>query len=150
MLQDHLEPISLASVLSGAEARLIDLVTHDLQDICVEAMCEVSTSGRTHWRLRWIGDGVVDLVTSITHVSENGVGLLDQIDLETDVIHNVSTLPWNRDDCDQIDEWDTTSAVVDKGCLTLFAGVEHSLQVCDSYVIGVLSLGSLDDFSVGC
>jgi hypothetical protein len=56
---------------------LIDLVAHDLQDICVEAMGEVSTSGWTHWRLRWIGDGIVDLVTSITHVSENGIGLLD-------------------------------------------------------------------------
>ena len=150
MLQDHLEPISLAPIFSGAEARLIDLVTHDFQDVCVEAMGEVSTSGWTHWRLRRVGDGIVDLVTSITHVSEDGVGLLDQIDLETDVIDNVGTLPWNWDDCDQVDEWDTTSAVVDQGCLTLFAGVEHSLQVCNSDIIRVLSLGSLDDFSIGC
>jgi hypothetical protein len=113
-------------------------------------MSEVSTSGWTHRRLRWIGDGVINLVASITHVTEDGVGLLDQIDLETNMINNVGTFPWNWDDCDQVDEWDTTSAVVDQGCLALFAGIEHSLQMCYSDIVRVLSLGSLDDLTVGC
>ena len=113
-------------------------------------MREVSTSGWTHGRLRWIRDGIVDLVTSITHVPKNSVGLLDQIDLETNVIHDIGTLPWNWDDCDQVDEWDSTSAVVDQRRLALFAGIEHSLQVGDSDVVGVFPFGSLDDFSVRC
>ena len=113
-------------------------------------MREVSTCGWAHWRLRRIGDGIVDLVTSITHVSENGVGLLDQIDLETDVIDNVGTFPGDWDDCNQVDEWNSASTVIDQGCLTFFSGVEHSLQVCNSDIVGVLSLGSLDDFAIGC
>jgi hypothetical protein len=148
MLQDHLEPISLAPILSRAETRLIDFVAHDLQDICVEAMCKISTSSWTHGRLRWIGDGIVDLITSITHVSKNSVGLLDQIDLEPNVIDNIGTFPWNRNDGNQVDEWDTTSAVIDQRCLAFFTGVEHSLQVCHGDIVRVLSLRSLYDFSV--
>jgi hypothetical protein len=66
------------------------------------------------------------------------------------VIDNVGTFPGDWDDCDQVDEWDSASAVVDQGCLTLFAGVEHSLQMCHGDIVGILSLGPLDDFSVGC
>jgi hypothetical protein len=110
----------------------------------------ISPSGWTHRRLRWIRDGIIDLVTTVAHVSEDSVGLLDQIDLESNVIDDVGALPWNWDDRDKIDEWNSTSAVVDEGSLTFLAGVEHSLQVGDRDVVGILSLGSLDHFSIGC
>jgi hypothetical protein len=150
IFQNHLEPIGLSSFLSRTETRLVDTAAHDLEYVGIEAMGEIAPSGGTHRRLRWVGDGIVDLITTVSHVSKNGIRLLDQIDLETNVIYNVGTFPRNGDDSDQIDEWNPTSAVVDERGLTFFASVEHSLQMCNSDVVGILSLGSLDNFSVGC
>lgn len=42
------------------------------------------------------------------------------------MIDNVGALPGNRDDSDQVDEWYSTSAVIDERRLALFASVEHS------------------------
>jgi hypothetical protein len=99
--------------------------------------------------LRRIRDCIVDLIRSVSHVTQDSIGLLDQIDLEAYVIDNVSALPWNGHNRDEVDERDAAASVVDQRGLALFAGVEHPLQVSHSDVIGVLSLRALDDFSIG-
>jgi len=75
--------------------------------------------------------------------------LLDKVDLETNVIHDVRSLPWDRYDCDQVDKRDTTTSIVDEGSLTLLSGIEHPLQVGYGNVVRVLSLGAFDYLTVG-
>jgi hypothetical protein len=113
-------------------------------------MSGISTNRRTYRRLRWIGDGIVDLIASIAHVSKNGVRLFNQVDLEPDVIHDVCAFPRNGYDSDKVDERYSALSIVDEGCLTFLTGVEHTLEMGDSYVVGVLSLGAFDNLAIRC
>lgn len=114
----------------------------------MQSECQLATCGWTHRWLRWICDRVVDLVATVTHVAQDCVGLFDQIDLETDVVYDIRPLPGDGHDGDEIDERYTTSSIIDEGCLTLLARVEHSLQMSDSDIVGILSLGPFDDFAI--
>jgi hypothetical protein len=64
------------------------------------------------------------------------------------MVHNISTIPRDWHDRDQVDEWDSTASVVDQRSLALFACVQHALEMCNSDVVGVLSLGTFHDVSV--
>ena len=112
-------------------------------------MCEISSGSRTKWRLRWIGHGVIDLITTVSHITQNGVRLLYQIDLEPDMVDDIGTFPRDGDNSDQVDEWYTSLAIIDQRCLAFFAGVEHTFEMSDSDIVGVLSLGSFDDLAIG-
>jgi hypothetical protein len=76
--------------------------------------------------------------------------LLDKIDLEPDMVDDVCPFPWNGYYRHQVDEWDTALSIVDQGSLTFFSGIEHTLQVRDCDIVGVLSFCPLDDFPVRC
>jgi hypothetical protein len=150
ILEHHLEPFRLASFFTLTKAGLINATAHDLDDIRVQTQGAITTSDRSHRWLRWVGNSVIHLITAISHISKDGVGLLDQIDLETDMVDDIGTLPWYRHNGDQIDKWNATLAVIDQGRLAFFSGIEHALQVCHSDIVGVLSFSPLDDFCVGC
>lgn len=54
-------------------------------------------------RLGIVLDRVIDLVGSVSHVSQDGVGLFDEIDLETDMVDDLIAVPCDGHDRDQID-----------------------------------------------
>ena len=76
-------------------------------------MGKISPRSRTKWRLRWVGDGIIDLITTVTHITQDSIRLLNKIDLESDMIDDIGTFPRDGDDSDQVDERYTSLAVVD-------------------------------------
>ncbi len=64
--------------------------------------------------MRGIGDGVVDLIASVSHVPKYRIWLLHEVDLETDVIDDVRTVPGNGNDCDEVNEWNASTTIIDE------------------------------------
>lgn len=148
ILKNHLEPFHLATLFTLTKAWRVDPRTENIQNLLAETKTAL-IDRRPDGRWRRVCNRVVDLIRSVSHIAQNRIRLLDQIDLETNVIHDIRSLPWDRYNCDEVDEWDTASPIIDQRCLTLFTSIEHSLEMGDSDVIGILSLGALDDFSLG-
>ena len=73
-------------------------------DRCVGVRPDVcECEARRERRLRVVLDGVVDLVGSVSHVPQDGVGLFDEIDLEPDVVDDLVAVPCDGYDGDQVD-----------------------------------------------
>ena len=130
------------------EAGLIDLGAHDVQNILAQTDTAQISGWWSQSRLRYICDHVVDLIAPVAHVAQNGIRLFNQIHLEANVINNLVGLPWDRNNGYKVDERHSTASIVDQRCLTLFAGVEHPLEVGDGDIICVFSFRALDDFAI--
>ncbi len=75
--------------------------------------------------------------------------MVDEVDLEADVELNlVRVVPWDGDYADEIEERDTTLAIVHEVCLTFFPRGQAFLEVGDRRMVGKCPSRTLFDLAV--
>lgn len=84
----------------------------------------------------WGEGAVVDEIGAVSHGLQDGVRLVDEVDLEADVeLDLVRVVAWDGDDADEIEEGDASLPIVHEVNLALFICCETFLHVGDSCLV---------------
>ena len=106
----------------------------------------VSTRGSI---LKSVHHRIVYRIRTIVHHSKDGFWLTLEIDLKTDEVSEIVTIPLDGDDGNKVDERFAIFSVIDKGDLAFGPRVERLADVSNSLVIGESSCFPLANHASG-